>query len=602
MSDFSSAPASGTDAAPLGNVECPVPSTPSNALFGSDVIADTLRAFDVPYIALNPGASYRGLHDSLVNRLGNVNPKMLLCLHEEHAISIAQGYAKVADRPMLAAVHSNVGLMHATMAIFNAWCDRTPMLILGATGPVDAALRRPWTDWIHTVRDQGALIRNYVKWDDQPASPAAAREALLRAWRIIQTAPKGPAYLNFDSVMQEMELTEPPPPIELDRFAAPTVPAAIPAEEIARIASLLKNARNPVILMGRVARGDAAWDARIALVEGLGAKVLTSQRLAASFPTEHPQHVGSPFKRPHEGAKAALREADVILSLDWLDLAGLFKGVFGKELPKAKIIQASVDHHIHNGWSMDHQALPPVDLYLACEPDALVAPLMRELGIEAKPKFSVTNPPPRRSVPSFNPRKDGVSAPAEFALALRNAVGTREVSLLHLPTSWKGKDWDYRHPLDFIGSEGGGGIGAGPGIAVGAALALKGSRRLAVALLGDGDFLMGVTALWTAVHYGVPLLVIVVNNQSFYNDEEHQLRMAERRGRAIENKWIGMRMADPEISMVHMAIGQGAIGIGPAMTPADLPAMLREAIEKVEAGHVVVVDVRIDPEAEKSDA
>src|SRR3984885_10482052 len=166
-------------------IERPLPLPSGNALFGSDVVAETLRALEIPFIALNPGASYRGLHDSLVNRLGNVNPKMLLCLHEEHAIAIAQGYSKVTQKPMAAAVHSNVGLMHATMAIFNAWCDRAPMLILGATGPVDAALRRPWTDWLHTVRDQGALIRDYVKWDDQPASPMASREALLRAWRII---------------------------------------------------------------------------------------------------------------------------------------------------------------------------------------------------------------------------------------------------------------------------------------------------------------------------------------------------------------------------------------------------------------------------------
>ena len=162
-------------------IERPLPSGANAAAFGSDVVADTLRALDIPYIALNPGASYRGLHDSLVNYLGNSAPQMLLCLHEESAVAIAHGYAKVTGRAMAAALHSNVGLMHATMAIFNAWCDRMPVLLIGATGPVDAAKRRPWIDWIHTARDQGALIRDYTKWDDQPASPAAAREALMRA-------------------------------------------------------------------------------------------------------------------------------------------------------------------------------------------------------------------------------------------------------------------------------------------------------------------------------------------------------------------------------------------------------------------------------------
>src|ERR687884_1764899 len=180
-----------------------VPYSTNAAAFGSDVVAETLSALNIPYIALNPGASYRGLHDSIVNFLGNERPQMLLCLHEEHAVAIAHGWAKVTGRPMAAAVHSNVGLMHATMAIFNAWCDRMPVLVLGATGPVDAVKRRPWIDWIHTARDQGAIVRPYTKWDDQPASPGAARESVLRGAWLANTAPRGPVYINLDAEMQE---------------------------------------------------------------------------------------------------------------------------------------------------------------------------------------------------------------------------------------------------------------------------------------------------------------------------------------------------------------------------------------------------------------
>src|ERR1044072_3093185 len=190
-------------------IDRPLPSGANAAAFGSDAVADTLRALDVPYIALNPGASYRGLHDSLVNYLGNSAPQMLLCLHEESAVAIAHGYAKVTGRAMAVAVHSNVGLMHATMAIFNAWCDRMPVRVRGATGRVDAVKARPWIDWIHTARDQGALVRPYTKWDDQPASPAAAREALMRAWFLAHAAPMGPVYVNFDAEMQEAKLSEP---------------------------------------------------------------------------------------------------------------------------------------------------------------------------------------------------------------------------------------------------------------------------------------------------------------------------------------------------------------------------------------------------------
>src|SRR6188474_3850752 len=216
-------------------IERPAVSGANAAAFGSDVVADTLRALDIPYIALNPGASYRGLHDSLVNYLGNSAPQMLLCLHEEAAVAIAHGYAKVTDKPMAAAVHSNVGLMHASMAMFNAWCDRLPVIVLGATGPVDAAKRRPWIDWIHTARDQGALVRGYTKWDDQPASPIAAREAVLRANWIANTAPRGPTYVNLDAGMQESKLAEPVPPIDSKRFMPPVAGAA-PAAAIKQAA------------------------------------------------------------------------------------------------------------------------------------------------------------------------------------------------------------------------------------------------------------------------------------------------------------------------------------------------------------------------------
>src|ERR1044071_10431988 len=234
-------------------IERPLSSGANAPAFGSDIVADTLRALDIPYIALNPGASYRGLHDSLVNYLGNSAPQMLLCLHEESAVAIAHGYAKVTGRAMAAALHSNVGLMHATMAIFNAWCDRMPVLLLGATGPVDAAKRRPWIDWIHTARDQGALIRDYTKWDDQPASPAAAREALMRAWFLAHAAPMGPVYVNFDAEMQEAKLSELLDPIDVARFTPP-VASAPSAALVATAAALLEAAKNPVMLIGRTSR------------------------------------------------------------------------------------------------------------------------------------------------------------------------------------------------------------------------------------------------------------------------------------------------------------------------------------------------------------
>jgi thiamine pyrophosphate-dependent acetolactate synthase large subunit-like protein len=480
----------------LRALERPANLTGTNApAFGSDVVADTLRALEIPYIALNPGASYRGLHDSIVNFLGNETPQMLLCLHEESAVAIAHGYAKVTGKTMAAAVHSNVGLFHATMAIFNAWCDRQPVIVLGATGPVDAVKRRPWIDWIHTARDQGAIVRNYTKWDDQPASPAAAREALLRATWMASTAPRGPVYINLDAEMQEAKLAEPLAPIDAARF----MPVADPtpsAELIENAAAMLKGAKHPVIFMGRVSRSVDGWNERVALAETLNAKVISDLKIGCGFPTDHPLHAGAPASNAMvPEAIAAIKAADVILALDWVDLGGALRNALGQEGPKAKIISVSADFHVHNGWSMDYEMLPPVDLLLPTTPDAAVPQLLAALSGGKQRKPAEVKPRAEKYEPSSGPvRVD------DLARALKAAVGEREVTVTHLPLSWNGATWPFRHPLDYIGSEGGGGVGGGPGVSVGAALALKGSGRLPIAICGDGDFCMGVTALWTAVH------------------------------------------------------------------------------------------------------
>jgi thiamine pyrophosphate-dependent acetolactate synthase large subunit-like protein len=572
----------------LSAFDRPVPAGVNAAGFGSDVVADALRATDIPYIALNPGASYRGLHDSLVNYLGNERPQLLLCLHEESAVAIAHGYAKVTGKAMAAAVHSNVGLMHATMAIFNAWCDRMPMVILGATGPVDAVKRRPWIDWIHTARDQGALVRGYTKWDDQPASPVAAREAVLRANWIANTAPRGPTYVNLDAEMQESKLTEAVPPIEAARFMPPV--KNVPAPDlIQQAADILRSAKRPVILAGRVSRDVNAWKARIALAEAINARVATDLKVAAAFPTHHPLHLGSPGTIGMTSqAVDAIREADAILSLDWVDVAGTLKSVFGTAVPSARIVQVSIDHHLHNGWSMDYQGLPPVDVFIDCEPDVVVPALLAALG----PHRAQTTTEQKKEFPKLSNDKLTVD---HLADALRNAVGERPTSLTHVSLSWNGASWVFNHPLDYLGSDGGGGVGGGPGISVGAALALKGSGRLPVAVCGDGDFLMGVTALWTAAHYRIPLLIVVANNRSFFNDELHQERMARMRNRPVENRWVGQRISEPDIDLAAMARAQGAQGFGPVTSIADLRTTFEKAIAAVESGAIAVVDVRVEP-------
>ncbi|MDB5846803.1 MAG: acetolactate synthase [Rhodoferax sp.] len=564
--------------------DIPQTSAPGETVWASDAIAEMLRSMDIPFVLLNPGASFRGLHDSLVNHLGNEKPQMVVVLHEEHAVAIAHGYTKVTGKPLIAILHSNVGLMHGTMAIFDAWVDRVPVIVLGATGPVDAAKRRPWIDWIHTAQDQGAMVRNFTKWDAQPASIGAAQEALLRAHQIATTAPQGPVYVCFDAALQESKLPEMPVLADPARYLAP--PPARPSDAVlAQAADLLSNARRPVILMGRVTRDMAGWERRVQLAETLQAEVLTDLRVGAAFPTDHPLHAAPSGAFLTPAAQEVLRGADVVLSLDWLDLSGTLKQAWGDQPVGSKVIQVSVDHYSHNGWSMDHQGLPPVDLFLLCEPEpavALLNPLVRQ-----RPRLETS----KRAAPAAAPAGPGLMTVATLAATVKKAVGDRKVCLMRLPLSWSGEMWDFRHPLDFLGYDGGGGIGSGPGMSIGSALALKGSDRLPVAIIGDGDFMMGVNALWTAANARIPMLVVVCNNRSFFNDELHQERVARQRNRPVENRWIGQRISDPPPDLAMMARGQGLKGFGPVQDVAELSQVLEGAIAAVQNGETVVVDV-----------
>jgi thiamine pyrophosphate-dependent acetolactate synthase large subunit-like protein len=575
----------------MKNIERPIAAAAAEMEWGSDYLAEVVRRLDLGYLAINPGASLKGLHDSLVNYLGNTDPQMLLCLHEEHAVAIAHGYAKVTGKPMGVAVHSNVGVMHASMAVYNAWCDRVPMVILGATGPVDAAQRRPWIDWIHTARDQASLLRDFLKWDDQPASLAAAAESAMRASIIARTAPRGPVYLCFDVSLQEAGLDQAPPLPDPAQYALPAAPYPAP-QDVRRVAQLLAGAERPVILAGRLGHAPGAWEQRIALAERLGAVVMTDLKQAAAFPTDHPLHV--PFTIGEQG-KRLLRDADVVLSLDWLDPAGTLR--FDKQrapAERAVFIQCSPDQYAHNGATMDLQALQPAHTHFLCEPETLVEAL---LELDARePLFT-----PR--TPQIAPREPDQPLPASDAAlstyvmsqVLREATRGMEVTLIRTPLGWSNTVWDYRHPLDFLGKDGGAGVGSGPGMAVGAALALQGSGRLPLAVIGDGDFMFSSSAFWTAARYRIPLLVVVANNRSYFNDEIHQERIARKRSRPVENKAIAQFIGDPDIDLAAIARAQGAVAYGPVRTAAQLDAAVREAIAQVQAGRLCVIDATVLP-------
>lgn len=571
------------------DIDRPVGNTGDPA-WGSDYLAETLRTLGFKHVALNPGSSFRGLHDSIVNHLGNTDPTMLLCLHEEHAVSIAHGWAKVTGEPMAVILHANVGLMHGSMAIYNAWCDRVPMVVFGATGPVDADKRRPWIDWIHTSRDQAAMVRPFLKWDDQPASLEASLASMMRAHTISRTVPMAPTYVCFDVSVQE-ERVETPVMLPDPSLYRPPAPPEPSASQIEAIAGMLDAAQAPVFLFGRMSRSEADWALRVALVEKTGARVLTDIKTGASFPTDHPNHVGPPSFFLAEGPAQALADADLVVAFDWVDPAGVLKQA-GASGP---LINISLDHQLSNGWSLDHMGQPSASLHVATEPDAVVRGLAERYALDLVLLPGAPAPAPSDDVPGGGPLTMDL-----FAQALSAGLAGEDVTLVRLPLGWDGAARDFRHPLDYLGYDGGAGIGSGPGMLVGAALALKDRGRIPVGVLGDGDTMMGISAFWTAARYDVPLITVVCNNRSYFNDEVHQEKVALMRDRPVANKGIGQAISGPDLDFAAMARAQGMQAYGPVKTAGELVAALREAIAAFKTGASVLIDTHVEPEYAKA--
>lgn len=560
--------------------------------WASDVAAEMLRRSDLKYISLVPGASFRGLHDSLVNYLGNENPEMVLCLTEQAAVAIAHGYAKVTGKPMAVALHANIGVMHAAINIFDAFADRMPMVIMGATGPVDAAKRRPWIDWIHTAADQAAMVRDYLKWDDQPASAEAIAESVLRAARMAETAPMGPTYVCLDAALQEQALSAPVPLPDPKLFpvAAPPGPDM---ESLARAAHALKSASKPVILAGRVSRDEGDWARRVQLAEAVNAKVYTALKQAAAFPAAHNNHVKTLGLFHTKDDLAALAEADVVLSLDWVDLQTALETVGRSEDGSLTVIHASLDRYAHTGAVMDYLPLPRADIMLLADPDTMTKALLRELE-STVPPAEISPQPGRIDLPETN-----TISMAHLAEATMTALADHKYSFACLPFGWPLEASPFNHPLEYLGADAGGVIGCGPAVAIGAALAMQETdpERLVVCATGDGDLLSGMAALWTAGQRGLPILAVINNNRSFMNDERHQDRVAQARGRPRENKWVGQRLDDPPPDLCGLAKAQGWAAVGPVALPEELPAAFAQAMASIDRGRPTLIDVLIDPEA-----
>jgi acetolactate synthase I/II/III large subunit len=561
--------------------------------WASDVIVDLLHAYDFPYAALNPGASYRGLHDSMVNYGGN-RPVMMLCQHEETAVQIAHGYAKASGKPMVAILHNLVGLLHANMAIYYAYADRAPVFIIGATGPMDETKRRPRIDWIHSALVQGEAVRAYTKWDYQPTVIDGVPESFARAYGVMMTEPRGPIYMCYDAWLQEQPLDH---DVRLPKSSASKVPSPLAPDPVAleKAAEMLAAARRPVIIAEYVGREPAGFQALVELAETLRAPVYdVNSRL--NFPSRHPLNLSM--------VKEVFRHVDLILCLDTRDweratteLVSTTRDVTSLVPAGCKWIDIGFGDLEISSWAMDYQRLAHADLRILAD-TTIAIPALTKLLKGRVPK----NDPWSKAVAELRQK-----AHAQWQAEARDDWDASPITLPRLATEvwnaikaedwvltagtlddWARQIWDfdkpYRHPGKSLGTA------TQIGISLGVALAHRDAKRLVVDLQPDGDLMFDAGALWVAAKHRIPLLVVMYNNRAYYNDWEHQIRMAKLRGTPEERAHIGMDMDDPAPDFAALAKSMGWYAEGPIDRPGDVAPALKRAIARVKAGQPALLD------------
>ena len=569
----------------------------SNAAYGSDVVVDMLQALGIEYVSLNPGSSYRGIHDSLVNYSGG-KPELVLCNHEAIAVAVAHGYYHAKGKPMAAAIHDVVGLLNATERVYNAWLDNAAMLIIGGTGPIAADLRRPHGDWIHTALVQGESVREFTKFDDQPFSVPGIIDSMLRAYQVATTAPEGPTYLCFDAGLQEDPLSEPADIPDVATYPPIERPQASD-ESLSRIADALRDAGSPLIVVNNL--GDQkAVDALVRIAEAVGAAVIEQGDLY-NFPSRHPLNLTDAGNDP-------VKNADVILALNVVDPQSAFARAGMNRMPSpivrsdAKIIDVTLRHYGIKSWSQAYGSMFPMHMVVSAEVrDVLprLAPIVEQSATSAsKAKAAERRAAHEATKRALDERfanqaaNPGNRLPLSFvAQQVYEVIREHDWTLVDrdLRGNWAHRLWDIDHQSRFTGTTKAG-IGNGLGRAIGAGLANKGTNRLNVHFQPDGDLLYSPSALWTLANQELPMLIVTNNNRSYGNDERHQEEVAIIRERPVENKGVGIYIEQPAVDFAALARSFSVHGEGPIERPEDLRPALDRAMKVVLSGKPALVD------------
>ena len=568
---------------------------------GSDFMVDVIKTLNLDYVASNPGSSFRSLHESTVNYGNNKKPEFITCLHEESSIAMAHGYAKAAGKPMAVYAHGTVGLQHGAMAIYNAWCDRVPIVMFAGNG-IDADKRRPGTEWSHSVQDAGALVRDFVKWDDMPGSLQHFAESTVRAYKLATTAPMEPTLIVADIDLQEDHI-EDEAALRIPRLV-PTIPAQGDAGALAEAAKLLVNAKSAVILADRAARTQEGVKRLVALAEALNVPVVDlGGRM--NFPSRH-------YLCHSDARRALVREADVVLMLEVYDPWGQFNTMSDphkeyRRISKAdvKIISISMsDVYIRSNYQ-DFQRFMPVDLPIVGDVEAtlplLTEAVKRAITPDRKLAIEARGPTLREAqLKLIEKAKEDAAigwdlspiTTARMAMETWNAIKDEPWSLaVSDRISWARRLWPTTEHYQMLGGSGGQGVGYGAPAAVGAALANRDRGRFTVTFQPDGDLMYAPGVLWTAAHHKIPLLMVMHNNRAYHQEVMHLQRMAALHDRRPDQADIGNVINNPNIDYGKLAQAHGVWGEGPITDPAKLGAALKRAVAVVKSGAPALLDV-----------
>jgi acetolactate synthase-1/2/3 large subunit len=560
---------------------------------GADFMVDVIKSLGVDYICANPGSSFRGLHESVINHGGNTKPEWITCLHEEISVAMADGYAQVEGKPLVVAAHGTVGLQHAAMAVYNSFCARVPVYII-AGNTLDATLRRPGIEWLHSVQDAAAMVREFIKWDDNPVSLQHFAESAIRAYKIMMTPPMAPVMLVADSELSERKI-ENEAALRIPKLTLPAPPQG-ETSAVNEAAKLLVAAENPALFAGR-AGSQAGMDLLVELAETLQAPI------QGGLPSRHPL-----------SQRGALDRADVVLGLEVEDLWGTLNSVRDQlhrsfralTKPGTKVISIGTRDLYTKSNYQDFQRYPEVDIAIAADVEATLPAL-----IEACKRLITAD---RRRTLQERGKQLAENKARQIQRARVDATyawDASPISTARLQAEvWeviKNKDWASaggtgtfwnvdKHYRTIEGA-GGGGLGHGPPAGVGAALAHRKHGRLVVKFQNDGDMMYTPGALWTATHHRIPVLFIMRNNRAYHQEVMHLQRMANRyqRGATADKTHIGVAITDPNIDFAMLARSMGVYSEGPITEPQNLGAALRRAVERVEKGEVALVDVVTQP-------